>query len=98
MLWPVVILIALLIPLTAIVLDSPVVRTWVERRHGLGGPDAAPELEELAKKVAYLEADLDTVTKQLSQLQDEHQFLQRLLEDPSKRQAATKGIPEKTGG
>jgi len=98
MLWPAVILIALLIPLTAIVLDSPVVRAWVERRHGAGGPDAIPELEELAKKVAYLEADLDTVTRQLAQLQEEHQFLQRLLEDPTKRQAATKGIPEKSGG
>lgn len=98
MLWPVVILIALLIPLTAIVLDSPVVRSWVERKQGLGGTGASPELEELAKKVAVLETDLDTVTRQLAQLQDEHQFVQRLLEDPTKRQAATKGIPEKTGG
>lgn len=98
MLWPAVILIALLIPLTAIVLDSPVVRAWVERRHGGGGLEATPELEELAKKVAVLEADLDTVTRQLAQLQEEHQFLQRLLEDPNRRQAAPKGIPEKSGG
>lgn len=98
MLWPAVILIALLIPLTAIVLDSPVVRAWVERRHGVGGPETTPQLEELAKKVAFLETDLDTVTRQLAQLQEEHQFLQRLLEDPTKRQAATKGIPEKSGG
>ncbi len=98
MLWPAVILIALLIPLTAIVLDSPVVRAWVERRHGGDGTGAPPELAELAKKVAYLEADLDTVTRQLSQLQEEHQFLQKLLEDPTKRPSATKGIPEKTGG
>jgi len=98
MLWPVVILIALLIPLTAIVLDSPVVRTWVERRSGAGGPEGTPALEELSKKVACLEADLDTVTRQLAQLQDEHQFLQHLLEDPTKRQAASKGITEKSGG
>lgn len=98
MLWPAVILIALLIPLAAIVLDSPVVRAWVERRHGGSGADATPELEDLAKKVAYLETDLDNVTRQLAQLQEEHQFLQRLLEDPTKRQSATKGIPEKSGG
>lgn len=97
MLWPAVILIALLIPLTAIVLDSPVVRAWVERRHG-GDGSATPELAELAKKVAYLESDLDTVTRQLAQLQEEHQFLQRLLEDPTKRPAASKGLPEQTGG
>jgi hypothetical protein len=98
MLWPAVILIALLIPLTAIVLDSPVVRAWVERRQGGGGADATPELEELAKKVAILESDFDNVTRQLAQLQEEHQFLQRFLEDPTRRQSATKGIPEKTGG
>jgi uncharacterized membrane protein len=97
MLWPAVILIALLIPLTAIVLDSPVVRAWVERRHG-GALEATPELAELAKKVAVLETDLDNVTRQLTQLQEEHQFLQRLLEDPNRRQAAPKGIPEQTGG
>lgn len=98
MLWPAVILIALLIPLTAIVLDSPVVRAWVERRHGIGGPEASPELAELEKKVSCLEADLDTVTKQLAQLQEEHQFLQRLLEDPTKRQSASKGTSGTSAG
>ena len=98
MLWPAVILIALLIPLAAIVLDSPVVRAWVERRHGAGGTDATPELQELAKKVAYLETDLDTVTKQLAQLQEEHQFVQRLLEDPTKRQSASKGTSGTSSG
>jgi hypothetical protein len=98
MLWPAVILIALLIPLTAIVLDSPVFRAWVERRQGMGGQAASPELDELAKKVAYLETDLDTVTKQLAQLQEEHQFLQRLLEDPTKRLSASKGTSGTSSG
>ncbi len=97
MLWPLVILVALMIPLTAIVLDSPVVRAWVERRHG-GGAGTPPEIEELSKKVAYLETDLETVTRQLAQLQEEHQFLQRLLEDPTKRQAAQKASPDHTDG
>ena len=99
MLWPLVILVALMIPLTAIVLDSPVVRAWVERRHGGGGePLSRPELEELAKKVGVLETDLETVTHQLAQLQEEHQFLQRFLEDPTRRQAAPKAIPDRSGG
>jgi len=98
MLWPLVILVALMIPLTAIVLDSPVVRAWVERRHGSGAPVSQPELEEMAKKVGVLEADLDAVTRQLAQLQEEHQFLQRLLEDPTRRQAATKAVPDQPGG
>ncbi len=98
MFWPAVILIALLIPLSAIVLDSPVFRAWVERRQGMGGPGATPEIQELAKKVAYLETDLDTVTKQLAQLQEEHQFLQHLLEDPTKRQSASKGTSGTSSG
>jgi uncharacterized protein YpuA (DUF1002 family) len=98
MLWPLVILVALMIPLTAIVLDSPVVRAWVERRHGAGAPLSQHELEDLAKKVGVLETDLETVTRQLAQLQEEHQFLQRLLEDPTRRQAATKAVTDSTGG
>jgi hypothetical protein len=97
MIWGAVVLIALLIPLTAIVLDSPVIRAWVERRHGgVGG--AVPEVEALSHRVADLETDLDTVTRQLAQLQDEHQFLQRLLEDPTRRQAVAKGTPENAAG
>jgi hypothetical protein len=97
MIWGAVVLIALLIPLTAIVLDSPVIRAWAERRHGLGAA-SAPEIEDLSNKVAALETDLETVTRQLAQLQDEHQFLQRLLEDPTRRQAAAKGHPADHAG
>jgi hypothetical protein len=97
MIWGAVVLIALLIPLTAIVLDSPVLRAWIERRHGgVGG--TVPGVEQLSNRVADLEAELDTVTRQLAQLQDEHQFLQRLLEDPTRRQAVAKGNPENDAG
>ena len=97
MIWGAVVLIALLIPLTAIVLDSPVIRAWVERRHG-GAGGAVPEIEALSNRVAGLETDLDAVTRQLAQLQDEHQFLQRLLEDPTRRPAVAKGTPENAAG
>ena len=97
MIWGAIVLIALLIPLTAIVLDSPVLRAWVERHHG-AAVGSAPEVAELSNRVADLETDLDGVTRQLAQLQDEHQFLQRLLEDPTKRQAAAKGISEHNAG
>jgi len=97
MLWPAVILVALLIPLTAIVLDSPVVRAWIERRQGGVAVDQAG-LEELTKRLGVIETDLDGVTRQLAQLQEEHQFLQRLLEDPTKRQAAQKAVADRAGG
>jgi hypothetical protein len=95
MLWAVVILVALMIPLTAIVLDSPVVRAWVERIHGgsLDGP-ASGDIKELAKKVGILESEVDTITRQLGQIQEEHQYMQRLLEDPAQRAAAPKSLPK----
>lgn len=92
MVW-LVIFVALMIPLTAVVLDSPVVRAWVERMHG-GGADAPADVKELDKKVRVLEAELEAMARQLVQLQEEHQFLQRLLEDPAHRQDAAKPLPK----
>ncbi len=82
MVW-LVIFIALLIPLTAVILDSPVVRSLMERR--ADGDRAVPgDVKELGRKVVVLEEELEAVRGELSQLQDKHEFLQRLLEDPTK--------------
>jgi hypothetical protein len=60
-----------------------------------GAPlEGGADVRELSKKVGILEADLETVTRQLAQLQEEHQFMQRLLEDPAKRAAAPKSLPK----
>jgi len=83
---------ALMIPLTAIVLDSPVVRAWVERMQG-GKVEDGADLKELSKKVGILETELETVGRQLAQIQEEHQYMQRLLEDPAHRAAAPKSLP-----
>ena len=92
MLWAVVILVALMIPLTAIVLDSPVVRAWVDRVHG-GEIEGGADVKELSKKVGLLESEMEAVTRQLAQIQEEHQYMQRLLDDPAKRAAAPKSLP-----
>ncbi len=84
---------ALMIPLTAIVLDSPVVRAWVERMHGTSVEPGA-DLKELAKKVGILESEVEAVTRQLAQIQEEHQYMQRLLGDPAQRAAAPKSLPK----
>jgi hypothetical protein len=84
---------ALLIPLSAIVLDSPVVRAWVERMHG-GKLEEGADLRELSKKVGILETEIETVNSQLAQIQEEHQYMQRLLEDPAQRAAAPKSLPK----
>ena len=84
---------ALMIPLTAIVLDSPVIRAWVERMQG-GKIEDGADLKELSKKVGVLESELETVNRQLAQIQEEHQYLQRLLEDPAHRSPAPKSLPK----
>jgi hypothetical protein len=78
-----ILLVALLIPIMGIVVDSPIGRALARR---LEGPQQAPPaLSDLAKKVELLEAEIDDLARSVQTLQDESAFLQRLLEDPSQR-------------
>ena len=78
-----ILLVALLIPIMGIVVDSPIGRALARR---LEGPqDTPPGIVELAKKVDLLEAEVDDLTRSVQSLQDENAFLQRLLADPSSR-------------
>lgn len=78
-----ILLVALLIPIIGIVVDSPIGRALARR---LEGPQATPPaLSDLAKKVELLEAEVDDLMRSVQSLQDENAFLQRLLEDPSQR-------------
>ena len=78
-----ILIVALLIPIMGIVVDSPIGRALARR---LEGPQATPPaLAELAKKVELLEAEVDDLMRSVQGLQDENAFLQRLLEDPSQR-------------
>ena len=76
-------LVALLIPILGIVVDSPIGRALARR---LEGPQQTPpDVLALAKRVDLLEAEVDDLTRGLQALQDENAFLQRLLADPSSR-------------
>jgi hypothetical protein len=78
-----ILLVALLIPIMGIVVDSPIGRALARR---LEGPqEIPPALTDLAKKVELLEAEVDDLTRSVQALQDENVFLQRLLEDPTQR-------------
>jgi len=78
-----ILLVALLIPIMGIVVDSPIGRALARR---LEGPqEVPPALSELAKKVELLEAEVDDLSRSVQTLQDENLFLQRLLEDPTQR-------------
>jgi hypothetical protein len=76
-------LVALLIPILGIVVDSPIGRALARR---LEGPQQTPpDVLALAKRVELLEAEVDDLTRSMQSLQDENAFLQRLLADPSSR-------------
>ena len=78
-----ILLVALLIPIMGIVVDSPIGRALARR---LEGPQQTPPaLSELAKKVELMEAEIDDLARSVQTLQDENAFLQRLLEDPAQR-------------
>ena len=76
-------LVALLIPILGIVVDSPIGRALARR---IEGPQATPpDVLALAKRVELLEAEVDDLSRSMQSLQDENAFLQRLLADPSSR-------------
>jgi hypothetical protein len=87
MLWlGILVLAVLLVPITAILIDSPIGRALARR---LEGPTEAapPPLVELAKKVQLLESEIDELHRAVEGLQEENQFLQNLLESGGRRQA-----------
>ena len=79
----IVLLIVLLIPIFAILTDSPLGRAMARRLEG--NTSTPPALDELAKRVELLESELEDVTRNLETLQEEHQFFQRLLEEGGRR-------------
>ncbi len=81
----VVVLLLMMIPLTAIVLDSDVGRA-LARRLGAGTSDAEGEarLRRLEKEVQYL-------TESVTSLQDETRFIRELLEKPKSPEALPPG-------
>ena len=74
-----ILLIALLIPIMGLIIDSPIGKALARR---LEGPEVAPpNLVELAREVELLRGEMDDMQRTVQSLQDENQFLQRLLEE-----------------
>ncbi|MDZ4675695.1 MAG: hypothetical protein SGI84_14690, partial [Gemmatimonadota bacterium] len=74
-----IILVALMIPVVGILVDSPIGRALANR---LGGEvQTPPDLAALVRKVDLLEGDVDDLSRAVELLREENQFLQRLLED-----------------
>jgi hypothetical protein len=72
--------VALMIPIVAILVDSPLGRSIARRLEGGGtGPT---ELGELHRKVDLLEGEMEELHRSVTGMKDELQFVQRLLEKP----------------
>lgn len=78
-----IILVALMIPVVGILVDSPIGRALARR---LEGPEPLPTgLADLSRKVEVLEGEVEDLTRAVEQVREENQFLQRLLEDQAHR-------------
>ena len=74
--------VALLIPITAILVDSPLGRSFARRLDGHTDAQGSPDVRELQRKVDVLEAEVEEMRSTLSATREEVQFVQRLLEKP----------------
>ena len=79
----VILIVALMIPVAAILVDSPlgksVARRWEK------SPNGGPELHDMQRKVELLESEIEELNRSVSGMRDELQFVQRLLEDPNRK-------------
>ena len=90
----VVLLVALMIPITAILLDSPLGRSIARRVEVPGdgggtGSGGGAGVRQLEQRVETLESDLEDLNRSIAGMREELQFVQRLLEDPGKKKRPT---------
>lgn len=86
-------LVALCIPIVAILLDSPVGRALANRLERSPVPKAedTDTVAELERRLHLLEGDVEILQHTVTQLREESQFLQRLLEENRGRQVLPPG-------
>ncbi len=80
----IILVVALLIPVAAILVDSPLGRSVARRMEGrTEGPP--PELRDMQRKVELLESEVEDLNRSVAGMREELQFMQRLLEDPRRK-------------
>jgi hypothetical protein len=78
---------ALVVVLAAILVDSPLGRSWARRLEGPGQQAGATELQDLQRKVEVLEGEVDELNRSLTGMREELQFVNKLLEDPQRKRS-----------
>jgi len=87
-LFLIVLLVALMIPLVAVVLDSQVGRALAARLEGRESGDTLAD-----RRLAALESEVDRLSRELQRLDDESTFLHKLLEEKRAPGALPPGDP-----
>jgi predicted PurR-regulated permease PerM len=72
--------VALMIPIVAILVDSPLGRSMARRLEG--GSESNAAVQDLHRKVDLLEGEMEELHRSIAGMKDELQFVQRLLEKP----------------
>lgn len=75
----VILIVALLIPVAAILVDSPLGKSVARRMEGRGDGG------DLQRKVEIMEAEMEELNRSVAGMREELQFMQRLLEDPRRK-------------
>ena len=83
----IILLVALMIPIAAILVDSPLGRSVARRLEGPASGSAGGDVKALERRLDVLESELADLTRSVSGMHDELQFVQRLLEDPKKKKS-----------
>lgn len=80
----VILLVALMIPIAAILADSPLGRSIARRLEGHADAGSGA-VQVLERRIAVLESELEDLSRTMIGMRDELQFMQHLLEDPKKK-------------
>jgi len=80
----VILVVALMIPVAAILVDSPLGRS-IARRLDSQGEGGGGSLRQLERRIEALEGELEDLNRSLTGAREEIQFMQHLLEDPRKK-------------
>jgi hypothetical protein len=89
MMWSVFLILVLLIPLTAVILDSSLGRAIARRiEGGLPGED----------RVSALESEVERLGKEMERLQEQTEFVTRLLEERTEGSGGPQLPPGRDGG
>jgi hypothetical protein len=81
----IILIVALMIPVAAILVDSPLGKSVARRMEGRSDGGPAPELRDVQRKVELLETELEDLNRSVAGMREELQFMQRLLEDPRRK-------------